>query len=74
MDFITDSRLRSAIKEYRDAPTKIFVAQRVGTVMDSDKIIVLDEGRIVGIGRHEELMKSCKLYREVAESQLTEAA
>ena len=41
--------------------------------MDSDKIIVLDEGRIVGIGRHEELMKSCKLYREVAESQLTEA-
>ena len=73
LDFITDSRLRSAIKEYRDAPTKIFVAQRVGTVMDSDKIIVLDEGRIVGIGRHEELMKSCKLYREVAESQLTEA-
>ncbi len=72
LDFITDSRLRSAIREYRDAPTKVFVAQRVGTVMDSDKIIVLDEGRIVGIGSHEELMKSCELYREVAESQLSE--
>ncbi len=72
LDFITDSRLRSAIREYRDAPTKVFVAQRVGTVMDSDKIIVLDEGRIVGIGSHEELMRDCELYREVAESQLSE--
>ena len=50
----------------------MFVAQRVGTVMDSDKIIVLDEGRIVGIGSHEELMRDCELYREVAESQLSE--
>lgn len=72
LDFITDSRLRSAIREYREAPTKVFVAQRVGTVMDSDKIIVLDEGRIVGIGSHEELMRDCELYREVAESQLSE--
>lgn len=72
LDFITDSRLRSAIREYRKAPTKVFVAQRVGTVMDSDKIIVLDEGRIVGIGSHEELMRDCELYREVAESQLSE--
>lgn len=71
LDFITDSRLRSAIREYREAPTKVFVAQRVGTVMDSDKIIVLDEGRIVGIGSHEELMRDCELYREVAESQLS---
>ena len=72
LDFITDSRLRSAIREYREAPTKVFVAQRVGTVMDSDKIIVLDEGRIVGIGSHEELMRDCELYREVAVSQLSE--
>ena len=72
LDFITDSRLRSAIREYREAPTKVFVAQRAGTVMDSDKIIVLDEGRIVGIGSHEELMRDCELYREVAESQLSE--
>lgn len=72
LDFITDSKLRSAIREYREAPTKIFVAQRVGTVMDSDKIIVLDEGRIVGMGTHEELMRDCKIYREVADSQLSE--
>ncbi len=73
LDFITDSRLRSAIREYREAPTKVFVAQRVSTVMDSDKIIVLDGGRIAGIGSHEELMESCRLYRETAESQLSEA-
>ncbi len=72
LDFGTDSRLRSSIKEKCDYPTKIFVAQRVGTVMNSDKIIVLDEGRIIGIGKHNELMKTCQLYREMAESQMTE--
>ena len=47
------------------------MAQRIGTIMDADKIIVLDEGKIVGIGRHKELLKSCPVYREIAESQLS---
>jgi len=72
LDFMTDSNLRSAIKEQRDEPTKLFVAQRVGTVMNSDKIIVLDDGCIIGIGKHDELMKNCPVYRTMAESQMTE--
>ena len=72
LDFMTDSNLRSAIKEQRNEPTKLFVAQRVGTVMHSDKIIVLDEGRIIGVGKHDELMNSCPVYRTMAESQMTE--
>lgn len=71
LDFKTDAILRKAIKENIDA-TLIIVAQRVGTIMDADKIIVLDEGRIVGMGRHEELMESCEVYGEIYRSQITE--
>lgn len=72
LDFKTDAKLRSALrKEIADA-TVILVAQRVGTVMDAHRIIVLDEGRIAGIGRHEELMESCSVYREIVASQLSE--
>lgn len=71
LDFKTDAILRKAIKENIDA-TLIIVAQRVGTIMDADKIIVLDEGRIVGMGRHEELMETCEVYGEIYRSQITE--
>jgi len=72
LDFLTDKKLRSSIDTERREPTKILVAQRVGTVMNSDLIIVLDEGRIVGKGKHEELMKNCQVYRDMAVSQMTE--
>lgn len=71
LDFRTDAALRKAIKENIDA-TVIIVAQRVGTIMDADKIIVLDEGRIVGMGKHNELMEGCEVYREIYNSQITE--
>ena len=71
LDFRTDAALRKAIKENIDA-TVLIVAQRVGTIMDADKIVVLDEGRIVGMGRHEELMENCDVYKEIYHSQITE--
>ena len=73
LDFRTDAKLRAAIREKLDA-TVILVAQRVGTILDADKIIVLDEGKIVGIGTHRELLDTCAVYREIAESQLTKEA
>ena len=73
LDLRTDARVRKAIKEKLDA-TVIIVAQRVGTIIDADKIIVLDEGGICGIGTHSELLNSCPVYREIAESQLTKEA
>jgi ATP-binding cassette subfamily B protein len=72
LDFKTDAKLRAALKkETRDA-TVLIVAQRVSTVMDADRIIVLEEGRIVGNGTHKELMKTCEVYREIVYSQLSE--
>lgn len=72
LDFKTDARLRAALKKETTASTVIIVAQRVSTVMDADRIIVLDEGRIVGIGKHRELLGSCEVYREIVSSQLSE--
>ena len=72
LDFMTDKKLRSSMETERREPTKILVAQRVGTVMNSDMIIVLDEGRIVGKGKHKELMETCPVYRDLAVSQMTE--
>jgi len=72
LDFRTDARLREALRKEIGEATVIIVAQRVGTVMDADRIIVLDEGRVVGMGRHRELLESCPVYREIAVSQLTE--
>lgn len=71
LDFATDARLRKALRrETRDA-TVIIVAQRVSTIMDADRIVVLDQGRVVGIGTHAELLETCETYREIVESQLT---
>jgi len=72
LDFKTDAKLRAAIKERLADATILLVAQRVGTVMDADRIIVLEEGRIVGTGSHRELLSSCPVYREIAASQLSE--
>ena len=69
LDFKTDAMLRQAIKENITA-TVIIVAQRVGTIIDADKIIVLDRGEIVGMGKHEELMASCSVYQEIYTSQI----
>jgi len=71
LDYKTDRILREALrKECKDA-TKIIVAQRIGTIRDADKIIVLDDGQIAGMGTHDELMKNCKVYQEIAYSQLS---
>lgn len=72
LDYKTDAKLRGALrKEIADA-TVIIVAQRVGTVMDADRIIVLDEGQIAGMGTHKELLDTCEVYREIVTSQLSE--
>nr|WP_150960404.1 ABC transporter ATP-binding protein [Aneurinibacillus sp. XH2] len=72
LDFRTDAKLRAALKEETTNSTVLLVAQRVSTVMDADRIIVLDEGEIAGIGTHRELMDTCKVYREIVSSQLSE--
>lgn len=72
LDFKTEAKLRVAIKKEIKNATALVIAQRVTTVMDADQIIVLDEGKIVGIGKHQELIKTCKVYREIVASQLSE--
>ncbi|AND79185.1 ABC transporter ATP-binding protein [Streptococcus pantholopis] len=71
LDYKTDAQLRARLKEVTGQSTVLIVAQRVGTIMDADQIIVLDEGEIVGRGTHEELMQSNEIYREIASSQLS---
>ncbi len=72
LDFKTDARLRFALKERIEGATVLLVAQRVGTVMDADRIIVLEDGSVAGMGSHADLMKNCPVYREIATSQLSE--
>ena len=72
LDYKTDRLLRSALKEETGNATSLIVAQRIGTIRDADLIVVLDEGNVVGKGTHEELLKTCKVYREIALSQLSE--
>ncbi len=72
LDYKTDRMLRSELKKETAGVTTIIVAQRIGTIMDADKILVLDEGRLVGMGRHEELLKDCDVYLQIARSQLTD--
>lgn len=73
LDFATDAKLRAALKPVTTAATVLVVAQRVNTIMGADNILVLDEGRVVGQGRHHDLMESCETYREIVTSQLTES-
>lgn len=72
LDFKTDAKLRAELKKETKESTVIIVAQRVGTVIDADRIIVLDEGRMVGMGTHKELLDTCDVYREIVSSQLSE--
>jgi ATP-binding cassette subfamily B protein len=72
LDFKTDARLRAALRQEITEATVIIVAQRVSTVLDADRIIVLEDGQIAGIGNHKELLKSCEVYREIVSSQLSE--
>lgn len=71
LDYKTDRNLRKELKKYTKDSTSLIVAQRIGTIMNADKIIVLDKGRVVGIGTHKELLKSCEVYKEIALSQLS---
>ncbi len=71
LDFTTDARLRAALKKETTDATVFIVSQRVSTIMDADQIIVLDEGRIAGIGKHRKLMETCEVYREIVFSQLS---
>jgi len=72
LDYKTDRILRSELKKETAGVTSMIVAQRIGTIMDADQIIVLDEGRVVGSGTHKELLQSCPVYKEIAMSQLSE--
>ncbi len=72
LDYKTDKQVRANLKEAVAGATKLIVAQRIGTIMDADKIIVLDSGKAVGCGTHGQLLKDCKVYREIALSQLSE--
>ncbi|MDE7278187.1 MAG: ABC transporter ATP-binding protein/permease, partial [Oscillospiraceae bacterium] len=72
LDYKTDAALRKALNEQVADSTVIIVAQRISTILHADKIIVLDEGRIAGMGTHEELLESCEIYEQIASSQLSE--
>ena len=72
LDYATDAKLRHALSRNAAGKTVIVVAQRISTVLNADKIVVLEEGKMVGCGTHSELMKVCPTYREIAESQLSE--
>ncbi|HQC83599.1 MAG TPA: ABC transporter ATP-binding protein [Bacilli bacterium] len=71
LDYKTDQLLRHELKKYTKDTTSLIVAQRIGTIMNADKIVVLDEGQCVGMGTHKELLKNCEVYKEIAYSQLT---
>ena len=72
LDYKTDATLRKELKEYTKDATSLIVAQRIGTIINADNIVVLDKGECVGIGTHKELLKTCKVYKEIALSQLSE--
>ncbi|WP_201013784.1 ABC transporter ATP-binding protein [Candidatus Methanomethylophilus sp. 1R26] len=74
LDFKTDLALRESLRKSTEGATRIIIAQRVGTIMDADRIAVVDGGRIVGLGTHDQLMQSCPIYRSIAESQLAGGA
>ena len=71
LDYKTDSVLRKELKKYTKDATTLIVAQRIGTIMNADKILVLDEGKVVGMGTHKELLKTCDVYKQIALSQLS---
>ena len=73
LDYKTDAILRKELKKYTKDATLLIVAQRIGTIMNADKIIVLDDGKVVGMGKHKELLDNCEVYKQIALSQLSES-
>ena len=71
LDYKTDFNLRRELKKYTNDATNLIVAQRIGTIKEADKIMVLDQGNVVGLGTHEELLNECEIYKEIALSQLS---
>ena len=71
LDYKTDLNLRKELKKYTKDATNLIVAQRIGTIVNADKIVVLDKGKCVGIGTHKELLDTCEVYKEIALSQLS---
>ena len=71
LDYKTDATLRKELKNYTKDATILIVAQRIGTILNADKIVVLDNGEMVGMGRHKDLLKTCAVYKEIALSQLS---
>ena len=71
LDYVTDYKLRSELKKQTHDATNIIVAQRIGTIMNANQIVVLEKGACVGIGTHQDLLKNCKTYQEIAYSQLS---
>ena len=71
LDYKTDATLRKELKKHTKDATSLIVAQRIGTIMNADKIVVLDRGECVGIGTHKELLKNCEVYKQIALSQLS---
>ena len=71
LDYKTDSILRKELKNYTKNATTLIVAQRIGTIMNADKILVLEDGKVVGIGKHKDLLKTCEVYKQIALSQLS---
>ena len=72
LDYKTDVQLRRALKNETKDATTLIVAQRISTILHADKILVLEDGHVIGQGTHKELMKSCEVYRQIASSQLSE--
>ena len=73
LDFKTDVTLRKALKKRTENSTVLIVAQRISTILNAEQIIVLDDGRVAGIGTHKELLENCEVYRQIAASQLSES-
>ncbi len=73
LDFKTDREVRDALAREAKDSTKLIVAQRIGTIMNADRIVVLDDGKVVGQGTHKELLEDCDVYRQIAESQLSQS-
>lgn len=71
LDYKTDRQVRTNIKEFDSKATRVIIAARIGTIMDAEQIVVLDKGKMVGIGKHEDLLKTCDVYKEIAYSQLS---
>ena len=72
MDYRTDRTLRETLKNEIAGATTLIVAQRIGTIMDADRIVVIDDGAVVGVGRHEELLRTCPVYLDIARSQFSD--